>query len=220
MTPVKPVPVLNVANVLTLARIVLVPVFVVFVVAGGFDRFGWRLAACVAFVIASATDYVDGWVARGYNLVTSFGKIADPIADKALTGTALVLLSVYGRVWWWVTIVILIREWGVTGLRLWVLRYGVIPASRGGKVKTALQIVAIAWYLAPFPSPVEAVAPWLMGAAVIATAATGVDYVIRAVRLRRSGLAVAVPPVVTGPDRLATALTSEEVPPPDEVVSS
>jgi CDP-diacylglycerol--glycerol-3-phosphate 3-phosphatidyltransferase len=215
MTPVKPVPLVNVANALTLLRIVLVPFFVVFVVASGFDRTGWRLLACTAFVVASATDYVDGWVARGYNLVTSFGKIADPIADKALTGTALVLLSLYGQVWWWVTIVILVREWGVTGLRLWVLRYGVIPASRGGKVKTALQIGAIAWYLAPFPSPVSLVAPWLMGAAVIATAVTGVDYVIRAFRIRRQGLTVPVTPVI-----VATAMASEEVPPPEEVVPS
>jgi CDP-diacylglycerol--glycerol-3-phosphate 3-phosphatidyltransferase len=218
MTPVKPVPLLNVANALTLLRIVLVPFFVVFVVVGGFDRTGWRLLACAAFVVASVTDYVDGWVARGYNLVTSFGKIADPIADKALTGTALVLLSVYGQVWWWVTIVILVREWGVTALRLWVLRYGVIPASRGGKVKTALQIVAIAWYLAPFPSPVSLVAPWLMGAAMVATAVTGVDYVVRAIRVRREGQAVRA--VRVSPVVVATAMASEEFPPPDEVVSS
>src|SRR5256885_10058468 len=112
MSPVKPVPLLNVANALTVLRIALVPFFVVFVVVSGFDRTGWRLAACVAFVVASVTDYVDGWVARGYNLVTAFGKMADPIADKALTGTALVLLSLYDRVWSWVTIVILVREWG------------------------------------------------------------------------------------------------------------
>src|SRR5204863_2483476 len=141
----------NPANVLTVVRIILVPVFVAIVVASGLTGTGSRIAACLVFCLASATDYVDGWIARKWSLVTSFGKIADPIADKALTGTALVLLSLYDQVWWWVTIVILVREWGVTALRLWVLRYGVIPASRGGKVKTALQIVAIAWYLAPFP---------------------------------------------------------------------
>ena len=85
---------------------------------------------------------------------------------------------------WWVTVVILIREWGVTGLRLWVIKYGVIAASKGGKVKTALQILAITWYLCPFPHPVQLVADWIMAAAVIITVVTGVDYLIRAPRLR------------------------------------
>ncbi len=101
---------------------------------------GWRIAACLIFCVASATDLVDGWIARRFELVTSFGKVADPIADKALTGTALVLLSAYDRLPWWVTVLILVREWGVTALRFWVIRHGVIPASRGGKLKTALQI--------------------------------------------------------------------------------
>jgi CDP-diacylglycerol--glycerol-3-phosphate 3-phosphatidyltransferase len=134
--------------------------------------------------VASATDFIDGWIARRFELVTSFGKVADPIADKALTGTALVLLSAYGVLPWWVTVLILLREWGVTALRFWVMRFGVIPASRGGKLKTALQIAAIAWYLWPVPAPFDAVGPWLMGAAVAVTALTGVDYIVQAVRLR------------------------------------
>ncbi len=149
------VPVLNVANGLTVTRIVLVPVFVVFVLISGMTDTGWRVAAAVAFFVASLTDYVDGWIARSRNLVTSFGKIADPIADKALTGSALVVLSIYDVLPWWVTVVILVREWGVTALRFWVIRYGVIAASKGGKVKTALQILAITWYLCPFPHPVD-----------------------------------------------------------------
>jgi CDP-diacylglycerol--glycerol-3-phosphate 3-phosphatidyltransferase len=178
------VPVLNAANALTVTRIVLVPVFVVFVLISGMTDTKWRLAAAAAFFVASLTDYVDGWVARSRNLVTSFGKIADPIADKALTGSALVVLSIYDVVPWWVTVVILVREWGVTALRLWVIRYGVIAASKGGKVKTALQILAITWYLCPFPHPVNLVADWIMAAAVIVTVVTGVDYLIRALRLR------------------------------------
>jgi CDP-diacylglycerol---glycerol-3-phosphate 3-phosphatidyltransferase len=186
VTAPRVVPLLNPANVLTGVRIVLVPAFLALVVVSEMTSPGWRMAACLAFCVASATDYVDGWIARRFQLITPFGKVADPIADKALTGTALVLLSAYGQLPWWVTAVVLVREWGVTGLRFWVLRYGVIPASRGGKLKTALQIAAIAWYLWPVPQPWDAVGTWLMGAALIVTVVTGADYVVQAVRLRRA----------------------------------
>jgi CDP-diacylglycerol--glycerol-3-phosphate 3-phosphatidyltransferase len=174
--------VLTAANALTLLRIVLVPVFVVLMVASEMASPSLRLAAALAFMIASATDFVDGFLARAMNQVTAFGKVADPIADKALTGTALVLLSVYDRVPWWVTIVIMVREIGITLLRFWMLRYGVMAASRGGKVKTVLLIAAITWYILPWP--LGAAAPWIMGVATIVTVATGVDYVARAWRLR------------------------------------
>lgn len=181
----KAVPVLNVANALTAARIVLVPIFIAITIASAMTNSNLRIAACVVFCIASVTDFVDGWIARTWHLVTSFGKVADPIADKALTGTALLLLSAYETLPWWVTIVILGREFGVTLLRFWVIRHGVIAASRGGKVKTLLQIVAIAWYLLPWPHELAVVGPWLMGAALVVTVVTGVDYVVRAFRLRR-----------------------------------
>ncbi|MGC4895807.1 CDP-diacylglycerol--glycerol-3-phosphate 3-phosphatidyltransferase [Micromonospora sp. DT31] len=184
-TVVAPVPLLNAANLLTGARLLLVPVFVVTVVASGMTHPGWRTAACVIFVVASATDLVDGWIARRYELVTPLGKVADPIADKALTGAALVLLSCYDRLPWWVTGVILARELGITALRFWVIRHGVIAASRGGKIKTALQILAITWYLWPMPDALAPVGPWIMGAAVVVTVVTGFDYVAQAVRLRR-----------------------------------
>jgi CDP-diacylglycerol--glycerol-3-phosphate 3-phosphatidyltransferase len=176
----------NPANILTAVRIALVPIFLALVVYSGMASAGWRIAACLAFCVASATDFVDGWIARRFELITSFGKVADPIADKALTGTALVLLSAYDRLAWWVTAVILLREWGVTALRFWVIRYGIIPASRGGKLKTGLQIAAIAWYLWPVPHPYDAVGAWLMGGAVAVTLITGVDYLIQALRLRRA----------------------------------
>jgi CDP-diacylglycerol--glycerol-3-phosphate 3-phosphatidyltransferase len=191
------VPLVNAANVLTTARLVLVPVFAAFAVVSALTRPGWQIAACLTFGVASATDYVDGWVARTYHLVTSFGKVADPIADKALTGTALVLLSAYGKLPWWATAVILTREIGVTALRFWVLRYGVIPASRGGKLKTALQTLGIAWYLWPFPPGLAAVGMYLMAAAIGVTVITGVDYVLRALRLRRLALTKAISPPVT-----------------------
>jgi CDP-diacylglycerol--glycerol-3-phosphate 3-phosphatidyltransferase len=180
-------PVLNPANALTVLRLVLIPVFVALTAASQLTHPGLRMVACVAFCIASATDLVDGWIARTWDLVTSFGKVADPIADKALTGTALVLLSWYDRLPWWVTVLILVRELGVTLLRFWVIRHGVIAASRGGKVKTGLQILAIAWYLWPFPGTLVNVGAALMAAAVVVTVLTGVDYVARAIRLRRIG---------------------------------
>ncbi|TML32446.1 MAG: CDP-diacylglycerol--glycerol-3-phosphate 3-phosphatidyltransferase [Actinobacteria bacterium] len=181
----RSVPVLNPANALTGVRIVLIPVFLALTVASHLTQPHLRMVACVVFAVASVTDLVDGWVARTWDLVTVFGKVADPIADKALTGTALVLLSAYGRLPWWVTGLILGREVGVTALRFVVIRRGVIPASRGGKIKTALQIAAISWYLWPVPGYLTAVGPVIMGGAVVITVATGIDYVVRASRLRR-----------------------------------
>ncbi|MET8148064.1 CDP-diacylglycerol--glycerol-3-phosphate 3-phosphatidyltransferase [Actinoplanes sp. NPDC049668] len=181
----RPVSLYNPANLLTAVRIVLVPFFVVFVIISEMTEPGWRMAACLTFCVASATDFADGWIARRYELVTSFGKVADPIADKTLTGSALILLSAYDQLPWWVTIVILVREWGVTALRFWVIRYGIIPASRGGKLKTALQIAAIAWLLWPVPDPFDAIGTALMVAALIVTVVTGADYVLQAVRMRR-----------------------------------
>ncbi|MFC7479439.1 CDP-diacylglycerol--glycerol-3-phosphate 3-phosphatidyltransferase [Luedemannella flava] len=179
-------PLVNVANGLTLLRIVLIPIFVLLVVASEMTDPALRMLACVAFGVASLTDFVDGWIARTWNQVTSFGKVADPIADKALTGTALVLLSLYDHLPWWVTVVILFRELGITALRFWVLRYEVIAASRGGKVKTALQILAIAWYLWPMPDGLAAVGPWIMVAAVVVTVVTGIDYVVAVARKSRA----------------------------------
>jgi CDP-diacylglycerol--glycerol-3-phosphate 3-phosphatidyltransferase len=187
-SPPRPAPAsaVNVANAVTLLRLALIPVFVVLVIASQMTDPGWRIVAAVAFGVASLTDFVDGWLARWLDQVTSFGKVADPIADKALTGAALVLLSAYHVLPWWVTVVILVREVGVTLVRFWVIRYGVIAASRGGKAKTALQIMAIVWYLLPWPSPLDVLAAWIMAVAVVVTVLTGVDYVFRAWALRRS----------------------------------
>lgn len=182
---VRAAPVVNAANALTALRLALVPVFVALVITAQMTRVEWRVASCLTFMVASLTDLVDGWIARRYALVTSFGKVADPIADKALTGAALVLLSWYEQVPWWVTGLILAREFGVTLMRFWVIRYGVIAASRGGKAKTALQILAIVWYLWPVPAGLAWIGPWILAAAVVVTVLTGLDYAVRAVRLRR-----------------------------------
>jgi CDP-diacylglycerol---glycerol-3-phosphate 3-phosphatidyltransferase len=182
--PPRQPPIVNVPNVLTAVRLVLVPVLIAFLVTSRMTDPGWRIAACLTFVFASVTDLADGWIARRWGLVTSLGKVADPIADKALTGSALILLSSYHRVAWWITVVILAREVIVTALRLAVLRYRVIAASRGGKLKTALQSLAIAWYVWPFPSGLARVGPWIMIGAVAVTVITGVDYLVTAVRTR------------------------------------
>jgi CDP-diacylglycerol--glycerol-3-phosphate 3-phosphatidyltransferase len=179
-------PVVNLANALTVARIVLVPVMIAMLAASHGTATGWRLGACLAFCVASVTDLYDGRIARSRGLVTAFGQVADPIADKALTGAALVGLSVFGLLPGWVTALILVRELGVTLLRFWVIRHGVIPASRGGKLKTLLQVLAIGWYLAPLPGPVALAGPPIMALAVVVTIVTGADYVARAVTLRRT----------------------------------
>ena len=175
----------NVANELTLIRILLVPLFVLCLLAGGTV---WRLVALAAFCVASLTDLLDGRLARRRGLVTDFGKIADPLADKALTGAALITLSALGELQWWITAVILFREVGVTLLRFWVLRRGVIAASPGGKLKTFLQILAICLYVLPASlSPPTLVKELVMLLTVVVTLVTGADYVMRAVRLRRDG---------------------------------
>ena len=171
----------NVANALTVLRLALVPVFVVLLVSGGDAA---RIAACAVFGVASVTDFLDGELARRRSLITDFGKIADPIADKALTGSALVVLSAIGELPWWVTAVILFRELGVTALRFWVISRGVIAASRGGKLKTLLQVIAIALYI--LPGPFRVVREVVMAAALVVTVVTGADYVLRAIRLRRA----------------------------------
>ncbi|GLW90954.1 CDP-diacylglycerol--glycerol-3-phosphate 3-phosphatidyltransferase [Actinokineospora globicatena] len=182
------VPLLNVANLLTMTRLVLVPVFLMALFAEDGTDTTWRLVAFAVFALASITDHVDGMLARKHGLITDFGKIVDPIADKALTGAALVGLSVLGELPWWITLVIAFREVAVTLLRFWVIRHGVIPASRGGKLKTLTQIFALGAFLLPLPNWL-ALVPWAsMYLAVVLTVVTGVDYVIRAVRLRAMGL--------------------------------
>jgi CDP-diacylglycerol--glycerol-3-phosphate 3-phosphatidyltransferase len=174
----------NIANALTALRIALVPLFIWLLLYADGKNTPWRVAAAVAFAVAIVTDRIDGELARNRNLVTDLGKIADPIADKALIGAALIGLSLLGEVWWFVTVVILVRELGITLMRFIVIRHGVMPAGRGGKAKTALQALAILLYVAPLPSVVHPVAIVVMAAAVLLTVATGIDYVAQAVRLR------------------------------------
>jgi len=176
----------NIANALTLLRIALVPVFAWFLLHDGGQLTSYRLLAAAVFVVATATDRIDGDIARARGEVTDFGKVSDPIADKLLMGMALIGLSIIDLLPWWVTVVVLIRELGVTALRFVVIRHGVISASRGGKLKTALQAVAILLYILPLSSSWHVLAVAIMALAVIVTLVTGVDYVLRAHTLRKT----------------------------------
>ncbi|MER7562541.1 CDP-diacylglycerol--glycerol-3-phosphate 3-phosphatidyltransferase [Streptomyces sp. NPDC048523] len=179
----------NIANLLTMLRLVLVPGFVALMLADGGHDPAWRSFAWAAFAVAMITDLFDGHLARAYNLVTDFGKIADPIADKAIMGAALICLSGLGDLPWWVTIVILGRELGITLLRFLVIRYGVIPASRGGKLKTLGQGIAVGMYILALTGWLATARFWVMAVAVVLTVATGLDYVRQAIVLRRQGIA-------------------------------
>lgn len=175
----------NLANVLTGVRFILVPVFLAFLFVGDGHEIVWRVSAFAVFAVAVITDRFDCALARSYGMVTEFGTLADPIADKALIGSALIGLSMLGDLPWWITVVILVRELGITLLRLAVLRHGVIPASRGGKLKTLVQAVAIGLFVLPlhaWPAIWLTVAWVIMWAAVVLTVLTGADYVISAIR--------------------------------------
>jgi CDP-diacylglycerol---glycerol-3-phosphate 3-phosphatidyltransferase len=165
----------NVPNALTTLRIVAVPFFGWALLTDGGDSPGWRWVALAVFALAMLTDKIDGDLARKHDLVTDFGKIADPIADKALTGMAFVGLSIIGELWWWVTAVVLLREWGITLMRLWL----------------AMLIAPLRMLSGPWDPIGEAlwwVAIALMGIAVALTVVTGADYVRQTLSARREQL--------------------------------
>ena len=180
----------NLANIITVVRILLAPLFVVLLVLDGGADGPLRIAAAVLFIVAIATDGVDGMLARRRNLVTDLGILLDPIADKLLTGAALVMLAVLAELPWWVVAIILVREWGITVYRFIALRDRVIPASRGGKLKTVVQAVAISFALLPLwavlGDGVHVVNTVLMSAAVVLTVVTGIEYLVQARRAART----------------------------------
>lgn len=185
----------NVPNVLTIIRLIVVPILAWMVLAHPQDQ-GWRLASTIVFCLAIATDSFDGWYARKYNMVTNWGKLWDAIADKSLTGIAFILLSIVGDLPWIITILILVREWGITLMRFKVLKYGVMSAGKGGKLKTVLQAFAIPLFLLLWPgSPTWfVIVKWtLMIAAFALTILTGLDYVREALKLRAASIAAGGP---------------------------
>ena len=185
-----PASIANIANIVTVARILLAPLFIWMLLADDGQYGVVRYLAAGLFVFAIVTDAVDGHLARGRNLITNLGIILDPIADKILIGGALVALSILGELPWWITVAILVREFGITIFRFAVLSTVVIPASKGGKLKTVVQAVAIALFLV---APWTFLGPWagglswiVMGAAITLTLYTGVEYLWQAWRHRGS----------------------------------
>lgn len=178
----------NIANVVTAIRVLLAPVLAVLLFVGG-DSVSMRWIAAAIFLATALTDRLDGHLARSRNIVTDLGKLLDPIADKMLIGVALIALSALGELWWWVTIVVLVREVGITVLRLYLVRIEVIPASVGGKIKTTLQVASISVCLFPLwvlPPIVTTAAHVLLGIAVAVTLLTGIQYLVDAARGARA----------------------------------
>ncbi|MFG6280375.1 CDP-diacylglycerol--glycerol-3-phosphate 3-phosphatidyltransferase [Microbacterium sp. 5K110] len=185
----------QVPNAITIARILCAPVFLWMLLADGGAGGGLRWAAAVVFIVAIATDGIDGYIARRYEIVSDLGKLLDPIADKALTGVAFVGLSILGELDWWVTILVLVREIGITIYRFLVVSDHVLAAAWMGKLKTVAQAVALSIALLPLASLSEA-AVWqstvwwagvvTMTIAVVLTIASGIDYVISEVRGARA----------------------------------
>ena len=183
--PISAVSSFNVPNFLTTVRIVVVPILAWLLFKENAETDTNRIIAGTIFIVAALTDIADGTIARRWNLITNFGKIFDPIADKALIGVALIGLSYLNLLDWWFTWVILARELFVTFLRFWVINKGVIPASRGGKAKTIMQTVAISFYLLPLSSALSVLAEIFMYIAVFLTLATAVDYIMKAIMTDR-----------------------------------
>ncbi|UZD61190.1 CDP-diacylglycerol--glycerol-3-phosphate 3-phosphatidyltransferase [Brevibacterium sp. JSBI002] len=183
----------NIPNALTVLRILMVPLFLVLLLADSGNDVTLRWWALIVFLLAMFTDFVDGYLARRNNLITNFGKIADPIADKSLMAAALIGLAIIVELPWWVPVIILVREFGITVLRFFMIRIAVMPASRGGKIKTVLQTAAIGLFLLVFPLSdvvpsvvyfILLVVAWIiMTAAIVFTIVTGVDYCVQAAKL-------------------------------------
>ena len=185
------VPLWNIANILTMVRCAMVPLLVVLAVLYP-ESVPGRLLVAAVFVLAMLTDLADGHLARSRSLITDFGKIMDPIADKAMTGAALIMLSVWDYVPWWMTVLILVREFGITIMRFTILKYGALPANMAGKAKTMVQTIAITFCLIPVEvwwSPARWIGLALMLLAVVLTVWSGLVNLKDGLRLRREALA-------------------------------
>lgn len=172
----------NLPNSLTIFRIAALPFCAYALLKGGGDDTNWRIIAFILFFIVGLSDILDGKIARDRNQITEFGKLLDPIADKAMLATATVGASMLGLLSWWVTGIFLIREVAVTILRFAVIKAGVIPASRGGKLKTFFQNFGVGFYILPLPDVLFLPRDIFMGIAIYLTIATGVDYFRRVLK--------------------------------------
>ena len=196
----------NVPNALTTLRIVMVPFFGWALLHDGGDSTTWRWVAFALFVLAMITDKIDGDLARKHNLITNFGKIADPIADKAVTGMAFIGLAIVSDflpawLWWTIAVTVLVREWAVTFARLSIAKDVVMPAKQSGKIKTVMQVVALSGFVAPFgdlPGALEGpgellwwVSAVALAIAVLLTITSGVEFARDVIRHRRGAPASA-----------------------------
>jgi CDP-diacylglycerol--glycerol-3-phosphate 3-phosphatidyltransferase len=167
---------LNLPNTLTISRLVAVPFCCYALFKNGGDDWVWQIIAWTGFFLVGLTDFLDGRIARSRQQITSFGTFLDPVADKVAIGAAMVGLSMQGKLWWWVTILILVREVSVTILRLTVIKAGVIPASKGGKLKAAFQSFGVGFYILPLPTWLDIPRDAFMAVAIYLTIKTGFDY--------------------------------------------
>jgi CDP-diacylglycerol--glycerol-3-phosphate 3-phosphatidyltransferase len=167
---------LNLPNTLTIFRILALPFCAYALFKNGGEDDSWRVIAFTLFFIVGLSDILDGKIARSRNQITEFGKLLDPIADKAMLATASIGASILGMLSWWVTAIFLIREVAVTILRFAVIKNGVIPASKGAKLKTFFQSFGVGFYILPLPSYLNIPRDLFMAVAVYLTISTGVDY--------------------------------------------
>ena len=167
---------LNIPNFLTVLRLIAVPFCAYALFKNGGDDSTWRVIAWCGFFLVGLTDFFDGRLARSRNTITSLGTFLDPVADKVAIGTAMIGLSIQGKLWWAVTVIILLREIGVTLLRVAVIKGGVIPASKGGKLKAMMQGFGVGFYILPLPHVLNAPRDIFMAATVAITLSTGFDY--------------------------------------------
>ena len=167
---------MNIPNFLTILRVVLTPLGAYALFKNGGEDHHWMVLAWCTFFIIGLTDFLDGRIARAKNQITEFGKLLDPIADKVSIGTAMISLSILHHMSWWVTIVILAREIVVTVLRFAVIKDGVIPASKGGKLKALMQGFGVGWFILPLPHWLFIPRDIFMGVAIVLTWTTGYEY--------------------------------------------
>ncbi len=179
----------NLPNTITIVRIGFAPIFFVLLLIDGGADGAARWIAALLFIVGIATDGIDGHIARSRGIVTDLGKLLDPIADKILTGAAFVGLSILGELPWWITLVVLLREIGITVHRMIIRHENVVAAAWMGKLKTVLQAVALSFALVPLWILLGEWIHWVNGVtmalAVILTIASGIDYVVTALRGRR-----------------------------------
>jgi CDP-diacylglycerol--glycerol-3-phosphate 3-phosphatidyltransferase len=163
-------------NTLTVTRILLIPIGVYTLFFDGGDNSTFQIISYLIFFTLGMTDIVDGRWARHSNRITPLGTFLDPVADKALIGSAMISLSILDRFPWWITILILTREIGITLFRLLVIKNGVIPASKGGKIKTLMQNFGVGFFILPLPQSLDWFKYGFMSVAIVLTITSAYDY--------------------------------------------